>query len=300
MNLLRGAALTAGVLLMTSQIVPASAAPGASYGWDLKPTGSAARFRGLGVVDARTAWLGGSAGTVLRTVDGGATWRNVSPPGAGDLLFRDVQAFDADNAVVLAIGQGDASRVYRTSDGGTTWAEAFRNPDPDAFYDCLDFFDAKRGLALSDPVGGKFRILATGDGGRSWDVVPNAGTPAALPGEFAFAASGTCLVTGPGRTAWFATGGGDRPRVFRSTDGGGTWSLVPAGQAPGGYRSGSAFLPGTDRTVVAVGPSGSDVSEDGGMSWRQFDAGTFDSVECARGACWASGAQGRAARLTVN
>jgi photosystem II stability/assembly factor-like uncharacterized protein len=353
MNLLRGAALTAGVLLMTSQIVPASAAPGASYGWDLKPTGSAARFRGLGVVDARTAWLGGSAGTVLRTVDGGATWRNVSPPGAGDLLFRDVQAFDADNAVVLAIGQGDTSRVYRTSDGGTTWAEAFRNPDPDAFYDCLDFFDAKRGIALSDPVGGKFRILATGDGGRSWAVVPNAGMPAALPGEFAFAASGTCLVTGAGRTAWFATGGGDRPRVFRSTDGGvhwtvtdspmasgaaagifslafrdplhgvavggdfltpdvavdaaswtsdggRTWSLVPAGQAPGGYRSGSAFLPGTDRTVVAVGPSGSDVSEDGGMSWRQFDAGTFDSVECARGACWASGAQGRAARLTVN
>jgi len=85
-----------------------------------------------------------------------------------------------------------------------------------------------------------------------------------------------------------------------TSDGGRTWSLVPAGQAPGGYRSGSAFLPGTDRTVVAVGPSGSDVSEDGGMSWRQFDAGTFDSVECARGACWASGAQGRAARLTVN
>ena len=70
----------------------------------------------------------------------------------------------------------------------------------------MTFLDRRNGLALSDPVGGKFRILATHDGGRSWAVQPDAGMPDALPGEFAFAASGTCLNT-TAKRAWFGTGG---------------------------------------------------------------------------------------------
>jgi hypothetical protein len=180
--------------------------------------------------------------------------------------------------------------------------------------------------------------------------------PAALPGEFAFAASGTCLVAGTGRTAWFATGGGAVPRVFRTvdggrswkvsnspmgsgeaagifslafrgqlhgvavggdfattgdavkaasytSDGGRSWKLVPADKAPKKYRSGSAFVPWSAATVVAVGPTGSDVSLDGGRSWTQFDDGYFDSVECAgygfKAGCWGSGKDGRVARLSV-
>ena len=58
---------------------------------------------------------------------------------------------------------------------------------------------------------------------------------------------------------------------------------------PAGYRSGSAWVTGTHATVLAVGPTGSDVSVDGGRSWTAFDAGSFDSVECTNdGACWAS------------
>lgn len=339
-----------------SQLVPAAQAGGRpSYQWELTPTGSTAQFRGLAAVSKDVAWVGGSGGQVLRTVDGGKSWQNVSPAGAETVQFRDVEAFDAQRAVVLSIGNGTDSRVYRTVDGGKSWTETFRNPDANAFYDCLDFWDNKRGLALSDPVDGKFRILATADGGKSWQVQPTAGMPAALPGEFAFAASGTCLVAGPGRTAWFATGGGDRPRVFRTVDGGKhwtvadspmasgeaagifslafrnglfgvavggdflkpteavkaasvtydggrSWKLVPAEQAPKGYRSGSAFVPNTPATVIAVGPSGSDVSYDGGRSWKQFYDGSFDSVECAghgsKAGCWASGAKGAVARLT--
>lgn len=358
MRIQRAAALAAGLTLVFSQLLPAhgttDAGSGSSLDWQLTPTGSTSRFRGLAAVSDRVAWLGGSAGQVLRTVDGGAHWQNVSPPGAAGLAFRDVEAFDAHRALVLAIGSGDASRIFRTSDGGRTWTETFRNTDPDAFYDCFDFFDHRHGLALSDPVGGKFRILATKDGGRSWTVLPNSGMPAALPDEFAFAASGTCLVAGPGRTAWFATGQGARARVFRTADGGRTWRvadspvastaggtagiyslafpasgrigvavggdflkpeeavraaavtsdggrswrLVPADKAPDGYRSGAAFVPGRPFVVIAVGPTGSDVSFDGGRSWRKFDDGSFDGVQCVPRACWASGEQGRAARLT--
>lgn len=354
---LRMAAIAAGVLLTISQLVPAQAVGrhGPKYEWDLKPTGSASQFRGLAAVSADVAWVAGSQGQVLRTVDGGRKWQNVSPPGQ-TLLFRDVEAFDADTAVVLAIGSGDASRIYRTEDGGKTWAESFRNTDPVAFYDCLDFNNKKHGLALSDPVDGKFRIAETSDGGRSWQIQSTKGMPAALPGEFAFAASGTCLVAGPGRSAWFATGGADRPRVFRTldggrswkvtdspmasgeaagiftlafrgplhgvavggdfattggavkaasytSDGGRSWNLVPADKAPKMYRSGSAYVPGTLATFVAVGPTGSDVSVDGGRSWKQFDDGNYDSVECAghgfKAACWASGPKGAVARLAV-
>src|SRR5690606_19635552 len=64
--------------------------------WSLKDTGTPeVRFRGLAAVSRSTAWVAGTAGTVLRTTDGGRNWRNVSPPGAGDVQFRDIEAFDA-------------------------------------------------------------------------------------------------------------------------------------------------------------------------------------------------------------
>jgi photosystem II stability/assembly factor-like uncharacterized protein len=90
--------------------------------WQLKPVDSTEQFRGLDAVSRRVAWVGGSKGSVFRTVDGGETWQNVSPPAtAVQLLFRDVEAFGPNRAVVLAVGEADASRIYRTEDGGKSW-----------------------------------------------------------------------------------------------------------------------------------------------------------------------------------
>ena len=329
---------------------PAGGADGVRAGWRLKDSGTDARFRGLAAVSRRTAWVAGTKGTVLRTRDGGRSWRNVSPPGAEGLEFRDIEAFGARRAVVLAIGEGEASRVFHTDDGGTTWSETFRNPDPRAFYDCLTFFDARHGIALSDPVEGKYRILGTGDGGRTWRVLPSGGMPAAQPGESAFAASGQCLVSAGRRDAWFATGGAATARVFHTADRGRTWTVAdaplpagdpargvfalafrdtrhglavggdyrpdqaspraaavtadggaawtPATQPPPAYRSGVAWLPYGHRAALAVGPTGTDVTADGGRTWRALDPGSYDSVDCAPdGGCWASGEKGRVARL---
>ncbi|WP_329793009.1 oxidoreductase [Lentzea sp. DG1S-22] len=230
--------------------------------WELKPTGTDARLRGLSAVSGQVAWVSGSKGTVLRTTNGGRTWDSVGPPGAEALEFRDVEAFDARTAVALSIGEGESSRVYRTSDGGRTWQESFRNTDPKAFYDCMAFFDRFRGLALSDPVDGKFRVLRTWDGGRSWHVDDTKGMPDALPGEFAFAASGQCVTTS-GNHAWIATGGGARARVLESRDGGRSWKAsdvpLPSGAAAGvfavafktpwrGVAIGGDYLKPTDPT----------------------------------------------------
>lgn len=364
--------LTVLIAAAVAVTVPAGTAPAsaasraADLSWTVLDSGSTARLRGLAAVSRRVAWASGSAGTVLRTADGGRSWRSVGPAGAEQLQLRDIHAFDADRAVALSIGPGDQSRVYRTVDRGQTWTETFRNPDPAAFYDCLAFFDAAHGLALSDPVDGRFRILSTADGGRSWRVL-DAVMPPALDGEFAFAASGSCLVTadagpaGPGRSrtdsgsgapgaAWFATGGAATARVFRTGDAGRTWQVadtaVPSGpsagifslafrdtrhgiavggdfavpgsapdaavltrdggrgwqlaaRGPGEYRSGAAWMPRAGRVALAVGPTGSDVSRDGGHTWARFDTGSFDVVDCAPdGSCWASGEQGRLAVLT--
>jgi hypothetical protein len=84
-----------------------------------------------------------------------------------------------------------------------------------------------------------------------------------------------------------------------SDDGGYTWQ--PALVRPDGYRSGSAWLAHDPEVSVAVGPSGSDVSTDAGRTWSSIDTVSFDSVECAPdGGCWASGVQGRVARLVVS
>ena len=344
---LTAAALGLAVLAGTAGFSSAGRKPT----WQLTDTGVTAQFRGLAPVSDRVAWVAGTAGTVLRTVDGGRTWQQVGPPAAAGLQFRDIEAFDARHAVALTIGEGTDSRIFATADGGRSWTETFRNDEPTAFYDCLTFTDRRHGLALSDPVGGKFRILATADGGRSWAVRPTTGMPDALPGEFAFAASGTCLVSadrwGAGR-AWFATGGAERARVFSTTNGGRTWrvtdSPLPSGPSagiyslafrdpwhgiavggdyavpasapdgsattrdggrtwttsavvPGEYRSGVDWV-GAGPVALTVGPTGSDISTDGGRTWQRFDTGSFDAVLCAADrSCWASGTQGRVAKL---
>ena len=275
------------ILLLVAVLAVAGASPAFApahdddrdFSWQLTATGSQARLRGLSAVSGKVAWASGSLGTVLRTVNGGRTWQQVGPPDTAALQFRDVEAFDADHAVILSIGTGEDSRVYVTSDGGRHWRLTFVNQEPTAFYDCMTFFDRRHGLALSDPVDGRFRIIATEDGGRSWRIV-QADMPPALADEFAFAASGQCLVSEGGRRAWFGSGGGAEARVFRSDDRGESWkvSSTPIRSGPSAGIFALAFrdkrhglASGGDFLTPAASPDALALSDDRGKTWELVD-----------------------------
>lgn len=187
-------------------------------------SGSAAEFRGLHIA-GDAIWASGSGGRYVVSTDAGATWRADSIPGAGVFFLADVHAFDARRAVVAGTRfDGGEARIYRTQDGGASWQEAWRLQHPNVFLDFVTFFDETRGFAFSDPVEGAFLVLRTEDGGATWTRV--AGLPDPMPGEFAFAASGTGATALAGGYGWFATGGGSRARVLRTRDYGRTWTAA--------------------------------------------------------------------------
>ena len=270
-----------------------------AFSWHDTPTGSTASLRGLSAVSANVVWASGATatgGVVLRSTDRGATWQNVSPSGPATLQFRDIEAFDRNKAVAMSAGVGTDSLIYRTTDGGQTWTLVFQNTDPNAFYDCMTFFNKKVGLALSDPPDGmKFRIIKTIDGGRTWSVVDPAGMPPALPGEFAFAASGQCLTSNHGRSAWFGSGGSTQARVFTSRNRGRTWtvSATPMNSGPSAGINALAFRSqqhglavGGDFAMPANSPNNFASTRNGGRSWELL---TGAPAEYRSGATWVNG-----------
>lgn len=316
--------------------------------WEMQTSGTTASLRGVCAVSSTVAWASGSNGTYLRTIDGGKIWQAGTIPGTSSLDFRDIQALDADTALVISAGA--PAKIYKTTDGAKTWKEKYSNDKPGVFFDSMAFWDEKNGLAFSDPVDGFFLLIVTADGGETWRQVPAKNIPSPLPGEAGFAASGTCVAVQGKFNAWFCTGGA-AARVFRSIDrgktwiaartpmicgkssegifsisfkdakngiivggdykkiqqnqknaaitidGGLTWQLVEEGQ-PTGFRECVVYVPGTGgQMVITVGPSGSDYSVDGGMTWKNFDTTGFHSVGFAPGSGtgWAVGAEGRIA-----
>ncbi len=317
--------------------------------WQKQNVDTKASLRGLSVVNENVIWASGTGGTFLRTINGGKSWNVGKIPDADKLDFRDVEAFDANTAYVLSIGEGENSRIYKTTDGGKTWKLQFKNTNPKAFFDAFAFWDEKHGIAMSDPVGGKYLLIKTDDGGENWKVSDNSKMPSAKNGEAAFAASGTCLITQGENNAFLVSGGNDA-RVFYSgnrgkswlvvntpitkgtagsgifsiamydrsngvivggnyekpdeindnlaftNDGGASWNLS---KGLNGYRSGVAFV--NQNTLIVVGSSGSDISRDGGKTWKNIDKENYNSVQAkGENAIWAVGANGLAAKYVFS
>jgi photosystem II stability/assembly factor-like uncharacterized protein len=264
--------------------------------WVRQKVDTTASFRGLAVVNEKIVWASGTGGTVIRTINGGKTWNVITVPGAEKLDFRDIEAFDANTAYILSIGNGDSSRIYKTIDGGETWRLEFQNANPKAFYDAIACWDSERCIAMSDPVDGSFLVTIRSPGmygfirkAPSWSRAIR--KTAATDGEAAFAASGTCLITvgsydpqvfttgneHPTRGHAFIVTGGKATRVLRSNDGGSTWepttTEIVRGTAGSGIFSIAMF---DQRNGVIVGGNYEKPDEyeknlafttDGGVTW---------------------------------
>jgi photosystem II stability/assembly factor-like uncharacterized protein len=226
-------------------------------------------------VNPQVVWASGRAGTFTVTTDGGQTWNAGVVPGAEELQFRDVQAFSASVAYLMSIGANPTDfRVYKTLDGGATWTIQFENQNPLAFYDAFAFWTPHRGILHSDSVNGVFPDFRTTDG-MIWQDISN-NMPPALPGEFSFASSGTCVTTQGGRNAWICTGGSDIARVLATRDGGDTWNAynTPLVSSP---SAGAFTIDFRDPHHGIVGGGDLDpsdpnnartaISNDGGQTW---------------------------------
>jgi photosystem II stability/assembly factor-like uncharacterized protein len=267
---------------------------------DVSPDGMGTellQFRDIEAFDARRAVIlsigEGSDSRILVTDDGGASWtetfRNADPS-----AFYDCLAFSSPRRGLAMSDPVDGRfRLVETTDGGRSWSLVDPSGMPDAMDGEAAF--AASGTYLAGGGVDPARLFTSDDRGHSWTVADSPVAGGASAGIFSVSfrdARRGVLVGGDFSAPTTAV-----DNAAWTDDGGATWSKPTSN--PSGYRSGSAWVPGTSRTVLAVGPSGSDVSSDGGRAWSTFDTGSFDAVECTSdGACWASGEQGRVGVLS--
>jgi photosystem II stability/assembly factor-like uncharacterized protein len=125
---------------------------------------------GVAAVDAREAWVVGG-GVILHTRDGGQTWcREANDPGltGGDLI--SISAVDIYTA--WAVGAGGA--ILRTTNGGCTWERQGAGQVPVVSLSGVYAADASHVWVVGGPEEGNRygTILRTTDGGTTWAKVP--------------------------------------------------------------------------------------------------------------------------------
>jgi hypothetical protein len=144
-------------------------------------------IRGLSVVNDRVVWVSGSNGTIGKSLDGGLHWEWMIVPGFEKRDFRDVEAFDSVNALIMAIAEPAA--ILKTNDGGHTWKVVFMDSTRGMFLDAMHFTNAQQGLVIGDPIDQKVFLATTDNGGNDWKKAES--PPVMSEGEAFFAASGT-------------------------------------------------------------------------------------------------------------
>jgi len=222
--------------------------------------GTGYSFRGVTGARQLGVFAAGGDGQLSIRPAGSTAWQEITVPGAEQLEFRDidVRAVEPTSLYAMAAGDGEASALYRGEFSSRrtahelTWRRVLDNPDADGFFDGLAFDSEGLGMLVGDPIGGSFTIILSQDG-LNWRKSAAGRAPLADDGEYAFAASGSILIsTGPGQF-WLATGGLSS-HIWRTDSGGSVWFDTGAPEVGGKESSGWFGLGVSDAgLLLAVG-----------------------------------------------
>ena len=246
----------------------------------------------------RTFYMGVASGGVFKTTDAGHSWFPVSDRDFAVGSIGDI-AVALSNPDIVYVGTGsDGLRsnvstgrgVYKSTDGGKTWTFAgLRNvgqigavrihpTDPNVVY-----VAATGNIFRRNPERGVFR---TRDGGRNWervlfvsdstgaaDVELQPGNPSTVFAVMSRAERKPWTIISGGRTHEGGGGGG----VYKSTDGGNTWTKLTAGLPSGLVGKGNigvtAANPNRLYLLYEAKPGGGVYrSDDAGATWTQTSA----------------------------
>jgi photosystem II stability/assembly factor-like uncharacterized protein len=254
-----------GVLAVMPTIAPASVQVGSS-GWQWgNPLPQGNTLRAMSFSGA-SGYAAGDFGTLLHTTDGGTTWSGLL---SGTFTgLTEVQAIDADS--VFAAG-GCVAR--RSDDGGATFMRVAFTPVESS---CKEQFAA--GWFVNQQTG--FLALTDGTVLRTDNNGDTFGQKTALPGTRA-AGAGATPVDLRFLTDQIGLGATSDGRIYRTTDGATSWSLISATS-----RAVHSFFFLDANNGFAVGDGSLFLTtKDGGASWTPKDLGipptNLRSIRCA-------------------
>ncbi|MDB4951385.1 MAG: hypothetical protein JWM27_4034 [Gemmatimonadetes bacterium] len=266
---------------------------------------SALRWRGIGpnrggrsIAAAGSAarpneyYFGATGGGLWKTADGGTTWKPVSDSAFTSSSVGAVAVCEKNPDVVYAglgetelrgnVMQGDG--VYRSADGGKHWGRVGLEGTQTVARIRIDPTDCDRVLvaALGHPYGPSAErgVFRTTDGGRTWKNVlfRNDRTGAielvVAPGDPRTMFAAFWDVS---RTPWSLSSGGPGSGIFRSTDGGDTWTEItrnpglPTGTLGKIGMTVSGANPRRVWAIVEARDGGVFRSDDAGATWTRLN-----------------------------
>ena len=231
----------------------------------------------LSFPDDRHGWLGTDDGHILRTTDGGLSWRTTRLGGGGAELLVDF--VDATHGWAVS---DEGGTLWSTSNGGATWKalHSFQGPIEQM---AVDFVSRSRGWASAYFVANNVQystILTTSDGGRVWRTVRRLGGQAVLALQATNASNACFIDVGGGDLAMLSGLPGNSNSMWRTTNGGASWSVQGVGAmvdpwALGG--SGQSFCAVGRGILVAPQGGAWQAANSGQLYWLQDGVAVTDS-----------------------